>query len=229
MRGGRRACTLPALAPRRCQVLTQRTLPPGTSCAQPARPSGPCGAPHSSSRTQSSCTAPPRALRRRSSPWLPPRRGQNPSGRGHSRAAAECKTRWALSPGHLRCSGEESDRGDAHAGRHRLQLLGRPRGLHVLPHHPDGPRDPQHGARSEKQRAGRSPEGRSRLLFSDECSGSGTCVLNYTTISQRTQQARFLKMAVDFKRSIGFNGTLLIEPKPKARGGPCRSLEARTH
>lgn len=28
-------------------------------------------------------------------------------------------------------------------------------------------------------------------------------------------QARFLRMAVDHKRNLGFNGTMLIEPKPK--------------
>jgi xylose isomerase len=40
-------------------------------------------------------------------------------------------------------------------------------------------------------------------------------LLNTNLKQEREQLARFLHMAVDYKKKIGFNGQLLIEPKPK--------------
>ena len=40
-------------------------------------------------------------------------------------------------------------------------------------------------------------------------------LLNTNIGHEQEQMARLLQMAVDYKKEIGFKGTLLIEPKPK--------------
>lgn len=42
-----------------------------------------------------------------------------------------------------------------------------------------------------------------------------TTLLNTNLKQELDQYAMFLRMAADYKKKIGFNGTLLIEPKPR--------------